>query len=78
MAVTGECPHNEDRASCAVGCGDQVTVTLTADDYAFLTGFDPDRDRTASRADMVRVIEHMQHALTRGRTPDDREAPTAP
>ena len=41
----------------------QVWVQLPAEDVAFLRGFDPDRDRTASRADMVRVIEHLQAAL---------------
>jgi hypothetical protein len=44
-----------------------VWVQLPADDVAFLRGFDPDRDRTASRADMVRVVEHLQDALASGR-----------
>ena len=43
---------------------DSVTVRLPAEDVAFIRGFDPDRDRTASRADMVRVVEHLQAALT--------------
>jgi len=43
--------------------GGLVTVRLPADDVAFIRGFDPDRDRTASRADMVRVVEHLQAAL---------------
>jgi len=40
-----------------------VTVHLPAEDVAFIRGFDPDRDRTATRADMVRVVEHLQAAL---------------
>lgn len=43
--------------------GGVVWVRLPAEDVAFIRGFDPDRDRTASRADMVRVIEHLQAAL---------------
>lgn len=38
-------------------------VQLPTEDVAFLRGFHPDRDRTATRADMVRVIEHLQVAL---------------
>lgn len=40
-----------------------VTVQLPAADVEFLRGFDPDRDRTATRADMARVIEHLAAAL---------------
>jgi hypothetical protein len=40
-----------------------VVVSLPVEDVAFIRGFDPDRDRTASRADMVRVIQHLQAAL---------------
>jgi hypothetical protein len=43
--------------------GGSVWVHLPAEDVAFIRGFHPDRDRTASRADMVRVIEHLQAAL---------------
>lgn len=42
---------------------DLVTVRLPAEDVAFIRGFHPDRDRTATRADMVAVIEHLQEAL---------------
>lgn len=41
-----------------------VLVRLPVEDVAFIRGFDPDRDRTATRADMVTVIEHLQAALT--------------
>jgi len=56
-------------AAARAGAGEQqrdghVWVQLPADDIAFLRGFDPDRDRTASRADMVRVVEHLQAALS--------------
>lgn len=43
--------------------GEVVWVRLPAEDVAFIRGFEPDRDRTASRADMVRVVEHLQAAL---------------
>ena len=43
--------------------GGRVWVRLPVEDVEFLRGFDPDRDRSASRADMVRVVEHLQAVL---------------
>lgn len=51
------------RATQDGGAEGLVWVQLPADDVSFLAGFDPDRDRTASRADMVRVMEHLRAAL---------------
>ena len=43
--------------------GDPVLVALPREDVDFIRKFHPDRDRTATRADLVRVIEHLQAAL---------------
>ena len=40
-----------------------VAVLLDAGELDFLLRFDPDRDRSASRADMVAVLEHFQAVL---------------
>ena len=42
---------------------DLVAVALPREDVDFIRKFHPDRDRTATRADLVRVIEHLQAAL---------------
>ena len=44
-------------------CVGHVTLTLPAGELDFLLRFDPDRDRSASRADMVAVLEHFQAVL---------------
>lgn len=43
--------------------GDVTAVALPREDVDFIRKFHPDRDRTATRADLVRVIEHLQAAL---------------
>lgn len=73
MAHTHLWWNGTDRHPYCRGCGEPqppelVTVTLPREDVEFIRGFHPERDRTASRADMVRVIEHLQAAL-RGEQP---------
>jgi len=42
-------------------------VMLDPDDYDFIQNFDPDRDRTASRQDMVDVLHTIQKIVAEGR-----------
>lgn len=44
----------------------RILVELDEEDYLFLTQFDPDRDRSASRRELVEVIEDMQEILEDG------------
>jgi hypothetical protein len=46
-------------------------VNLPQEDIDFIRGFHPDRERTASRADLVAVIEHLQEALGPPPPPED-------
>lgn len=45
---------------------DCVHVSMSADDYRFITTYDPERERSASRRDMVTVIEEIQTILLDG------------
>lgn len=42
-------------------------IQLDPEDYDFIMGFDPDRDRTATRQDMVDVLFTIQRILAEGR-----------
>lgn len=42
-------------------------IVLDPDDYDFIMKFDPDRDRTATRADMVDVLFTIQRIIAEGR-----------
>lgn len=44
-----------------------VFIQLDEDDYRFIVDFDPDRDRTASRQDMVDVLYTIQSLVIEGR-----------
>lgn len=41
-------------------------VVLSPDDYDFIVKFDPDRDRSANRRELVEVIEYMQTVIVEG------------
>lgn len=42
-------------------------VILDPDEYDFIMKFDPDRDRTASRQDMVDALHTIQRIIAEGR-----------
>lgn len=42
-------------------------VQLSEDDYRFIVDYDPDRERTATRADMVDVLHTIQALVAEGR-----------
>jgi hypothetical protein len=44
-----------------------AVVELSEDDYRFITEYDPDRERSASRADMVAVLADIQTIIREGR-----------
>lgn len=46
---------------------DLVFLQLSQEGYSFITKFDPDRDRTATRQDMVDVLHTIQDIVTLGR-----------
>ncbi len=46
-------------------------VLLSEDDYDFISRYDPERERSASRRDLVSVIEEMQAIILDGAQPDD-------
>lgn len=37
-----------------------VVLEMPEEDYAFIVGFDPDRDRSCNRAELVEVLLDMQ------------------
>lgn len=43
-----------------------VLVVLDGEDYDFIMRFDPDRERTASRQDMVDVLHTVQRLIAEG------------
>lgn len=47
------------------GC---VHVSMSADDFRFITTYDPDRERVASRRDIATVIEEIQAIVADGVT----------
>jgi len=36
-----------------------VLIEIDEDDYDFITGFDPDRERTVNRAGLVEVLDEI-------------------
>lgn len=42
-------------------------VVMDPSDYDFIMGFDPDRERTASRQDMVDVLYTIQRIIAENR-----------
>lgn len=44
-----------------------VLITLRWDEYDFITRFDPDRERSVSRAEMVAIMEYVGVCLEEGR-----------
>lgn len=45
----------------------EEVIFMSTEDYDFIVNFDPDRDRTASRADMVDVLYTIQRIVIEGR-----------
>jgi hypothetical protein len=43
------------------------TIVLDDEEYDFIMKFDPDRDRTATRQDMVDVLFTIQRIIAEGR-----------
>jgi hypothetical protein len=43
---------------------------MDADEYDFITLFDPDRERSANRRELTEVIEHIQSVLIEGLMPE--------
>lgn len=43
-----------------------TTVHLTDDDFDFIVKYDPDRERVASRAVLVAVLQHIQDVIAEG------------
>jgi hypothetical protein len=46
---------------------DVILVALSRDDYRFIAEYDPDRERSASRADMVDVLGTISGLVSEGR-----------
>lgn len=45
---------------------ERVGISLLPIDYGFIATYDPDRERSASRADMVEVLREIQMLLRHG------------
>lgn len=43
-----------------------VLLAVSFEDYDFIVKFDPDRERTASRQDMVDVLHTIQRIIAEG------------
>lgn len=50
-----------------------VILEVDAEDYDWLISFDPDRERVASRADLVEVLADFQEILTDAYTGEEIE-----
>lgn len=46
--------------------GGHVLVSLSREDFLFITTYDPERERSASRRDIVAVIEEIQALIATG------------
>lgn len=57
-------PPGASEASDGVGA---VTVTLSIEDYRFVTEYDPDRERSASRRELVAVLREIGLMLRENR-----------
>lgn len=44
-----------------------ILIALPWGEFDFIDKFDPDRDRSASRAEMVAVLEYIQVCVREGR-----------
>jgi len=53
---------------------ERVTVTLPLEEFRFITEYDPDRERSASRADMVAVLGEIAGLLRAYRVEDEEAA----
>lgn len=42
-------------------------IQLSEEDYRFIVDYDPERERSASRKDLVKVIEEIQALIVEGR-----------
>lgn len=67
VVVVDPCPFPEHAKDRPAGASEQATVVLAEDDYRFITTYDPDRERSASRADMVDVLHTIQRLVIEGR-----------
>lgn len=52
---------------------DVVLIALNESDYQFIVEYDPDRERSASRRDMVDVLHEIQSLLVENRVPDEED-----
>lgn len=43
-----------------------VLIEIDEEDYDFILGFDPDRDRTANRAELVEVLTEIADIIEEG------------
>jgi hypothetical protein len=46
---------------------DVVLIALSESDYRFIVNYDPERERSASRRDMVSVVEEIQSIIVENR-----------
>jgi hypothetical protein len=52
---------------------DVVLIALNESDYQFIVEYDPDRERSASRRDMVDVLHEIQSLVVENRVPDEED-----
>lgn len=57
------CDHHAGWADAPECQPETVTVVLSVEDFRFATEYDPERERSASRRDMVTVLEEIQALL---------------
>lgn len=41
-----------------------VVLEMDSEDYSFITGFDPDRDRSANRAELVEILREIREIVS--------------